>query len=190
MSSDIAKLIQLARKGDTSAFREIVNKFQQMVYSVSLRMLNDVGKAEDMVQETFLQVWSKLSEYRVDKASFSTWIYTIVNRKCIDQLRQTKNELHLTQIHWDQLNGRLNSSNEDVLYDSFQSAEIIREMSFSLSPIQKSVFVLKDLEGMDTEEVQLITGLSPRQVKDNLYLARKSLRQKFETQMKHQDHGR
>jgi RNA polymerase sigma-70 factor (ECF subfamily) len=188
MSSEIAKLIQLARKGDTSAFREIVNKFQQMVYAVSLRMLNDVGKAEDMVQETFLQVWSKLSEYRVDKASFSTWIYTIVNRKCIDQLRQTKNELLLTQIHWDQLDGKLESADEDDMYNSHQSAEIIRQMSGSLSPIQKSVFVLKDLEGMDTEEVQLITGLSARQVKDNLYLARKSLRQKFESIKKLQDH--
>ena len=161
-----------------------------MVFSVALRMLNDVGSAEDMVQETFLQAWTKLSDYEESKAAFSTWLYTIINRKCIDQIRRSTNDTTTTQVNWDHLFENSDSLSEEIFYDTYLNANIIKQLSASLSPMQKSVFVLRDLEGMDIEEVRQITGLSVNQIKDNLYLARKSLRNKFESLKKLQDHER
>ncbi|WP_200967736.1 sigma-70 family RNA polymerase sigma factor, partial [Insulibacter thermoxylanivorax] len=78
-----ARLAQLARNGDRLAFRELVDLYQNKIYHLAYRMLGNTHEAEDIVQETFLRVYTNLNGFDPSQ-KFSTWIYRIGANLCID----------------------------------------------------------------------------------------------------------
>ena len=88
--SDV-QLIQRILSGDEVAFNVLVQRYQKSVHALAWRKLGDFHDAEEITQDTFLQVYKRLPTLK-DPYKFSGWLYVIVNRLCIDRMRQK----HLT----------------------------------------------------------------------------------------------
>ncbi len=178
MGCDIEDTIIKCQRGDAKAFSYIFDEFHISVFSLALKMLNDIGDAEDIVQEVFVKVWDSIKSYSSEKSRFSTWLYTITSRSCLDQLRKRKNIFTVTKEQIEEFRN-MTESDADPLEDN-DAVNLIKALSATLTPTQKLVFVLRDLEGYDVKEVIGITKLTEKQIKDNLYLARKSIKKKME----------
>lgn len=86
------ELLFLIGQGNQTAFRILVDRHVDRAYSAALRILNNPSDAEDVVQEAFVQVWTKRAQWQPGRAQFSTWLYRVVTNRCIDLLRRPKQE--------------------------------------------------------------------------------------------------
>jgi len=167
-------VLQKAVRGDREAFTLLVENHYDFAFRVAFRMMADEDDARDIVQEAFLRVWNRITSFRTH-AKFSTWLYTIVSHLCIDSLRKQKNH---ADIPAEEVLEKIIHT-EDERLDNSDLASIIRIIAGKLSPKQRLVFVLRDLEGLDMKEIAEITKLSDANVKSNLWHARKNIREKL-----------
>lgn len=181
--AELTETIGACRKGDTRAFRAVVLEYQEMVFSLSLKMLCNEDEAKDAVQETFLRVWKKLDDYSPDKGKFSTWIYAIASRICLDRMKQRRHWLPL-QDEMQPLRQFIDGGEERRL-DSKEWVAVVEALVGRLGEKQRLVFTLSMLEGLDNEEIGQITELSAEKIKGNLYVAR----QKIKEQLKRLGYG-
>ena len=142
-------------------------------YRVSFRMLAHEEDARDTVQEAFIKVWKNLKQYN-EQAKFSTWLYSIVTNLCIDLLRKKK---YRSGLHVEEAEQTADPVNPEKAAETKDLVGVIGKLAGDLSPKQRAVFVLRDLEGLEMNEVEEITNLSPDQVKSNLYHARRAIRE-------------
>ena len=140
-------------------------------------MLCDEEEAKDMVQETLIRVWQSIRTYNPEKP-FTTWIYTIASRLCLDRLKRMS---RIVAMPDDELVVRRFATESDSqrVLENQEWVSIVRTMAEGLSDKQRLVFTLCQLEGLSSEEAQEITGLDARQVKSNLYVARQTIRKRL-----------
>jgi RNA polymerase sigma-70 factor (ECF subfamily) len=169
------QLIEECRGGNLSNFGKIVKAASPFAYSVAFRMLGDEEEAKDVVQETMVTVWQKLGKIK-SAAVFKTWLYRIVINKCYDVLRVRKRNMEDPQNEkiWEILSDTVSNWPSSEL-ENKEAAMIISALTTRLSPKQKAVFVLSDLEEMTSDEISGITGMSKLAIKSNLYYARKCI---------------
>lgn len=170
-------IIRKCKAGDKAAFRTVVQNCQGMVYSLSLKMLADVEEAKDVVQETFIKVWQNIGSYD-DSYSFSTWVYTIASRLCLDRLRKVR-PIGPTQSDERIFETVADDSDPERQLESSEWVSVIKVMANELSGKQKLVFTLSQLEGLETAQIIEITGLDADQIKSNLYAAKKNIRERL-----------
>jgi RNA polymerase sigma-70 factor, ECF subfamily len=169
------RIIEECKKGNLQDFRKVVEYSTPLAFSVALRMLCDEDSAMDAVQETMITVWKKIGTIDSPQ-SYKTWMYRIVMNKCYDELRKRKRspELSGDETMWKSLGERI-SENPGKQADNRELASIITVLTAKLSPRQKAVFVMADLEDMTGEEISQITGMNRMNVKSTLHYARKRI---------------
>jgi len=169
------EIIEECRNGNLQNFRKVVRSVSPFAFSVALRMLGDEEAARDIVQESLITLWEKIEKIK-SVESFKTWFYRIVVNKCYDHLRKTKrdSEFRPDEQTWSVLSNHISEEPASEL-ENRETAVIINLLTEKLSPVQKVVFVLSDLEEMTSDEISSITGMSKRNVKANLYHARKNI---------------
>jgi len=178
-SEKIDKLVEQSKQHDTVAFRQLVESHQLLVFRLAFRLLCSNEEAKDIVQETFIRVWLHLHKYK-NSVRFSTWLYRIACNLCYDRLRAMKRLPVDAETSIDR--SKMLVADD---YDIEQSVinqdlkEWITVLTLDLSPKQRLVFTLKDLEGLELEEVEKITGMSRAKIKSNLYLARQYIRERI-----------
>jgi len=177
----VNKLISRSKQDDLEAFRKLVEGHQSFVYSLSFRLLCNEDDARDAVQETFIRVWKNLERFNTDMR-FSTWLYKIASNICYDRMKALKrrNNLVSFDIENTSLLNCASLENIETTIINAELAEMIKFFTNDLAPKQKLVFTLHDLEGLQVDEIVVITGLSPGKIKSNLYCARQCLRGKLE----------
>ncbi len=170
-------IISRCQQGDKDAFRWVLQTHQRMIFSLALKMLCDEEEAKDLVQETFIRVWQSIRSFDSQK-TFSTWVYTIASRLCIDRLKRARKVVALPE---DELVLRRFASDgdEQLSLENKEWVSIVKTLAESLSDKQRLVFTLCQLEGLPSAEVEQITELDARQVKSNLYLARQTIRKRL-----------
>ncbi len=174
-----AALMGAVALGRQGALNQVLDRYMSMVSRTSYRILCDRGDSEDVTQEVFIKVWRNASDFD-GRYSLSTWIYRITCNLCFDRLRRRKvlSLFSITPPLFETSAPATLSPEED--YITKETWEIFCRASRHLSPKQRAVFTLRDLEGLDTEEVEAVTGLTADQIKSNLHIARKKIRQELE----------
>ena len=165
------EVIERAMARDTLAFRELVEKHQAFAFSVSFRFVGNTSEAEDITQEAFIRLWKHLPEYRFE-IKLTTWLYKIVSNLCLDYLKSRHGR---QRRQWSSVDDHEKvpapfSTDASLLEEEFK-ANVLR-MTERLTPKQKAVFVLRDLEELTMKEVGEVLSMSANNVKSNLYHAR------------------
>jgi RNA polymerase sigma-70 factor, ECF subfamily len=177
--STLNELVVLSRQNDARAFRQLVEAHQAMVFTLAFRLLCNDDDARDIVQETFIRVWKNLNRFNTSM-KFTTWLYTIATNLCYDKLKSEKRNTTIRLTDQNVLNGFISDENMEKTILNAELAQIITSLTNELTPKQKLVFTLSDLEGLETDEITAITGLSAAKIKSNLFLARQFLRKRLE----------
>ena len=169
------ELVENCKTGSLYDFKKLVELISPFAFSVAFRILGDEEEAKDIVQETMITIWRTINKIK-SAESFMTWMYRIVVNKCYDQLRKRKRKPEITvdEKTWSSISDRIAENTSSILENN-EIAKLINLLTERLSPKQRAVFVLSDLEEMSGEEVSLITGLNPANVKANLHYARKRI---------------
>ena len=181
MSESSIDILVHCKQGDTNAFRLLVEEYQAYAFRLAFRLLCCEEDAKDVVQESFIRVWRHLPQYNL-KSKFTTWLYRIVTNLCYDRIKARRRQGKIMQQNSDTLNSNTISCNYDLEKEmsNKELAQIILDIAEELSPKQKTVFVLRDLQDLSISEVAKITGLSKGTIKSNLYHARLHIREKCE----------
>jgi len=175
---EIQKLVDRSQRDDKEAFSRLVSEFQSLVFRLAFRLLCDEDEARDATQETFVKVWLSLKTYDREKR-FSTWLYKITCNACYDRLRTLQHSPLDKECTFSDSANIPSNDNIEISLSNKQLKELILSYTNELPPQQKLVFMLRDVEELEVEEVQSITGLSPEKIKSTLYLARKNIRNKI-----------
>ena len=180
MRNDDIVLIQRILAGDAIAFEHLVRKYQKQVHTLAWRKVRDFHIAEDITQETFLQVYQKL-ETLEDPTRFPGWLYVIADRLCIAWLRRN-------QRHTEPLEDTDISEVETEVYSRYIAMEhaktfaearrdLVEELLAKLKEGNRTVITLHYLEGMTYAEISNFLGVSENTIKSRLRRARQQLRQ-------------
>ena len=173
--------IQAAAAGDHRAFAAIVEQYRQMVWRVALRMLGDPDEAEDAVQETFIRAWKTLPGFD-RRYSPATWLRTIAARLCCDILRKrSAHRKFEADAAWSNAQERATDPESGSIARELEAR--LRRVTRTLSPMQRMVFVLHEIERLPFGEISRATGWSAVQLKSNLYLARQKVRRALEKEL-------
>lgn len=167
------EFIRKAARGDSGAFRMLVSQNQSILYAVAYRFLGNAEDAEDVVQEVFIKLWKNLNQYRVE-VKLSTWLYKMTVNHCLDVLKSAQRRRQNTHVDIvEQVNIKANTADQAVHAQELHV--LVQEAASGLTPKQKAVFILRDLEGLPAEEVGRILSMSPQNIKSNLYYARQQV---------------
>ncbi|MFO7574499.1 MAG: RNA polymerase sigma factor [Bacteroidales bacterium] len=170
-------LITRSQEGDIGAFNEMVRDLTPVAWRIAFRILTDNFAAEDIAQEVMVKLWRKLDRFNSDRC-FSSWFYRIVVNCCYDELRRRKREIVSVtdERSWQILSEITRGDNGLEL--SVDDYELLLKVAVEkLSPKQKVVFVLSELEGMERREIMKITGMNGSSLKSNLHYARKKIKE-------------
>jgi RNA polymerase sigma-70 factor, ECF subfamily len=181
LEPDDRKLVEDARRGDTSAFRELVNRHQRRAYAVALGMVHDPDDARDVCQEAFLKVHKNLGTFEGD-AQFFTWLYRIVVNLCIDHLRKKRGqqvEFDETHPHDEPDEGgiaphRTGFDPARALADKELRKQILGALD-KLSPAHRAVLVMREVEGLSYQEMADTMKVSIGTIMSRLFHARKKM---------------
>ena len=179
----IAGLIRRAKSGDNTAFDQIIISHQRRVIALAWRMLGNPEDARDAAQETFLRVYKHLN--RFDPAQdFSGWLYRIAVNVCRDLARKRRNNQASleAEIEAGKIAEPISPHNTEAAALIAQEQAILRRALATLSEKERAAIVLRDLEGLPTEEVARILGSSPTTVRSQISSARvkiKAFRERF-----------
>jgi RNA polymerase sigma factor (sigma-70 family) len=163
--------------GNREAYGELVAKYQSMVYRVCLKITHDEHAAEDLAQEVFIKAYHALPGFRQD-ASFSTWLYQIAVRKCLDwrrsfeRERQRRGEAPYDEYEWPDPD-----SPERRLVEKERTLRL-RELVDGLHEPYRTVTTLFYFHQQSYQEIAERTGTSVKTVESQLYRARRMLREK------------
>jgi RNA polymerase sigma-70 factor (ECF subfamily) len=176
----IWELICLSRDGDERAFEELVALRRESIFWLAYQMLGNEDDAKEIVQLSFIRLWRALKKFKEVK-SFDYWLRRLVTNLCFDALRKRKRERKIISNEINrskELSAREHSMNDSRLIRK-ELQNIFNRISAELTPRQKAVFVLLDMQGLSTAEVSKIMGCSQSTVRNHLMLARRFLRQQI-----------
>jgi len=185
--SDDAFLIERLKSKDPAAMDELVDSYGGKIYSLAMGLLKNQEDAEDVLQDTLLQIYQKIETFRSESA-MSSWIYKIALNFSYMKIRKNKKgryiplDENMPQFKQDgmHVNPVANWAEKgDTAFLNRELGEILRENIGKLSEKYRTVLVLRDVEGLSSEEVAGITGMTVPAVKSRLHRARLFLREKL-----------
>lgn len=168
-------LVIRAQQGDADAFAELVRRHEDRMHAVVRRLVDDEHEAQEITQETFLRAWRGIRGFN-GEAQFSTWLYRIGVNEANRRLKRTANAVmdrsleDLTQEPPDPAPGPEGQSEQRALQTALEAAVL------ALHPDYRAPLVLRDVEGLSTEEAAAIMGLQPSAFKSRLHRARLNVR--------------
>ncbi len=168
------QLAQSAAAGDMAASEELYERHNRRVYSLCLRMTQNVSEAEDLMQEAFIQLFRKIGSFRGDSA-FTTWLHRLTVNQVLMHFRKRSVKLEKTTAEGEtpeQTVVGTGNPNQMPVIDRIALDKAIAQ----LPPGYRSVFVLHDVEGHEHEEIARMLGVAVGTSKSQLHKARMKLR--------------
>jgi len=178
---DEQALVARAREGDSAAYNELVGRYERKIFRLAKHITQNDEDAEDVLQETFMKAFEHLPDFQ-GQSKFYTWIVRIAvnesrKRKSdrtvpLDEPVDTGEDTVVREIAvWDE--------NPEQKYSREEMGRILDESVQTLKPAFRTVFVLRDIEELSTEETADTLGISVPAVKSRLLRARLQLRERL-----------
>jgi RNA polymerase sigma-70 factor, ECF subfamily len=173
------KLIEDAINGNKYALAQLVKKYEQTVYNFAFKICRNKERAENTMQETFLSMVKSLKQFS-GKSKLSTWLYTIVSNHCLMLARSQKKYDYTSLENEDGLIDDRNivdwKYSPDKLTENSELKDVLDNAIQKLPHEYRVVFLLRDVEGLSTQETSEIVNLSVPAIKSRLHRARAFLR--------------
>jgi RNA polymerase sigma factor (sigma-70 family) len=167
------ELVRRAGQGEIDCFNRLVERYQREVYNLCLRMLGDAAAAEDATQDAFLSAFRGIGRFR--GGNFRAWLFRIATNACRDQLRSSRRRptTPLDDVPFDIEGG---DPSPDDLAANRELGSAIKKALAALPYDQRLAVVLRDIEGLDYEEIARVIGCSMGTVKSRIGRGRAALR--------------
>lgn len=185
------RLVDALRGGSERAYEELITRFQQPVYTLALRLLNNQSEASDVVQEVFLKVFRNIGSFR-GQSTLKTWIYRITVNEAHNArrwfFRHRRREVELDNSPDESRNLKEtipdgSRSPFDVAFDSEQHG-MIEAALLRINPIFREAVVLRDITDLSYEEIAEVLGVSLGTVKSRILRGREALREELAGSLK------
>ena len=187
---DESALVAQAKAGDQNAFSELVNRYERKIYRLAKNITRNDEDAEDVLQDAFLKAYTHLDNFKGD-SKFYTWIVRIAVNEALMRLRKRKTDRSVpldepVDLGEETVQREIAvwEDNPEQQYSQEEWRRILDEAIDSLKPDFRTVFVLRDIEELSTEETAETLGISVPAVKSRLLRARLALREKLTRQFK------
>ena len=179
------QLVQAAKGGDVSAFEDLVKRYDRNVFSIAQHITQNREDAEDVVQDAFLKAYQNLGQFQ-GQSKFYTWLVRIAVNEALMRLRRRRPERMVSldedvKTEDDSVPREVAdwSPNPEQQYSQAELKDILTRTIQGLPPSFRTVFVLRDVEGLSTEEAAEALDLSIPAVKSRLLRARLQLRERL-----------
>jgi RNA polymerase sigma-70 factor (ECF subfamily) len=180
MATDEARLVCLGRAGDQEAFAALVQRYERQIYSLAYRMLGNPDDAFDLSQECFIRAYKNLPRTH-EALNFSAWLHRIAANACLDVLRRR------TRIRWlawdaprhERLLVSRPSEDPERMAVAGETAVEVRRVLERMSARNRLALVLREYQGLSTQEIGEAMNLSRTAVKTMLFRAREEFRRKY-----------
>jgi len=186
-------LVEAARGGDIAAFEALVRRYDRNVFRIAQHITQNREDAEDVVQDAFLKAYQNLGQFQ-GQSKFYTWLVRIAVNEALMRLRRRRPERMVSidedlKTEEDSMPREIAdwSPNPEQQYTQAELKEILGKTIQGLPPSFRTVFVLRDVEGLSTEETAVALELSVPAVKSRLLRARLQLRERLNKYFKRRD---
>jgi len=182
VADDDLDLVHASKNGDVAAFEQLVKRYDRKLLRIAQHVTHNREDAQDSVQEAFLRAFQNLSQFRED-SKFSTWLIRITVNQSLMKLR--KRAIREVSLHEDfqtdvgmlPMEAADWAPNPEQLYWASELRNILSNALSELRPVLRAVFVLRDIEGLSTDQTAEVLNLSHTAVKARLWRARLQLRE-------------
>jgi RNA polymerase sigma factor (sigma-70 family) len=168
-----ADIVEACKRGDRKAQFELYRLYSKAMYNIALRMLGSVENAEDVLQNSFIDVFSKLDSFRFE-SSIGAWVKRIVINNCINYLK--KRRLDFAELNDNVRLPAAENSDAGLLEPEFLNVPVIQNAIAQLPDGYRTVFILYAMEGYDHEEIGEILGVTEATSKSQYSRAKAKLR--------------
>jgi RNA polymerase sigma-70 factor (ECF subfamily) len=182
---DERTLVEQLKKGDETAFKTIVETWQNMVYNTALGIVQNQEDAEDIAQEVFVQAYQSIGSFK-GESKLSTWLYRITVTKSLDherRKRRKKRFAFVRSIFSDQNEVLINPPDfhhPGVSLDNKEDAAVLFKAIAELPENQRIVFTLNKVEGLSYQEVSEVMKSTVSSVESLMHRAKNNLKKKLE----------
>ena len=159
--------VELSQQGDPEAFEALVTKYQRMIHALTFRMTGSVADAQDLAQETFIQAFQQIGQFR-GEASFSSWLYRIGVNKCLNWHKRERRKERLHE-DWNVRRDEASQADESL-------AQRAQEALMRLNPKQRAAMVLTIYDGLSHAEAARALGCAEATVSWRVFTAKRKLK--------------
>jgi RNA polymerase sigma-70 factor (ECF subfamily) len=178
-------LVQAAKGGDLEAFSQLVKRYDRNIFRIAQHITHNEEDAQDVVQDAFLKAYQNLEQFQ-GNSKFYTWLVRIAVNEALMKLRRRRTDKTVSiDENVETEEGSMPREladwgpNPEQLYRQSELSDILKKTIQGLPPGFRTVFVLRDVEGLSTEETAEMLGLSIPAVKSRLLRARLQLRERL-----------
>ncbi|TBY39405.1 RNA polymerase sigma factor [Rhizobium leguminosarum] len=184
-------LVPLAKIGDEVAIRAIIQRHNQRLFRTARAVIRNDAEAEDVVQASYIKAFANLAAFRGD-AKLSTWLTRIALNEALGRVRARWNTIGLEEIDMQatsaggevvQFPSSLSATDPETELSRNQARQLLEQAVDELPDDFRAIFVLRDVEGMSTDEAASYLGIRPETAKTRLHRARKMMRQSIEKRL-------
>ncbi|PWE17175.1 RNA polymerase sigma factor [Marinicauda salina] len=182
-TADETDLVRRARNGDEAAVREIIRRNNQRLFRAARGLLDSDHEAEDVVQEAYVKAFTRLDGFD-GRAALSTWLTRIAVNAALSRLRKRRPtaDLEAIDMHANQNGGQIlpfpsNPPDPEASAARAEARRFIEQALNGLPAAFRLVFILRDVQGLTTEEAAEAMGVKPQTVKTRLFRARRLIRE-------------
>tara|TARA_R110002049_G_scaffold137695_2_gene297736 strand:+ start:1046 stop:1624 length:579 start_codon:yes stop_codon:yes gene_type:complete len=174
MTTNDAHYINLVIEGDTNAFAVLVERYKDLVYTLTLRMLKNREEAEEVSQDTFIKAYKSLSKFKGD-SKFSTWIYKIAYRTSLDRIK--KNKKYINDVAINEFTEHQVKTIDNALHnlEEQEQSKAIQDCIALLPSDDSFLLTLYYFDELSLDEISETVGLTPNNVKVKIFRSRKKL---------------